>query len=139
LELAPPTAKTIYVLEMSSFQIDLTPGLHPDVSVLSNLSPDHIDRHGTMENYAAIKARLMKQTARDGQAVIGVDDAYSSGIFTQLSAAGRAQLAERGFGLRRCPPLCVRHEGHCRGHRQLSGLGASHGGCGPYRQDRLHQ
>jgi len=91
LELAPPTAKTIYVLEMSSFQIDLTPGLHPDVSVLSNLSPDHIDRHGTMENYAAIKARLMKQTARDGQAVIGVDDAYSSGIFTQLSAAGGAQ------------------------------------------------
>jgi len=91
LELAPPTAKTIYVLEMSSFQIDLTPGLHPDVSVLSNLSPDHIDRHGTMENYASIKARLMKQTARDGQVVIGVDDAHSSGIFTQLSAAGGAQ------------------------------------------------
>ncbi|HET7086529.1 MAG TPA: UDP-N-acetylmuramoyl-L-alanine--D-glutamate ligase [Rhizomicrobium sp.] len=91
LELAPPAAKTIYVLEMSSFQIDLTPGLTPDVGVLSNLSPDHIDRHGTMENYAAIKARLMKQTARDGQAVIGVDDSWSSGIFTQLSAAGGAQ------------------------------------------------
>jgi UDP-N-acetylmuramoylalanine--D-glutamate ligase len=91
LELAPPSAKTIYVLEMSSFQIDLSPGLRPDVGVLSNLSPDHIDRHGTMENYAAIKARLMKQTARDGQMMIGVDDSYSSGIFTQLSAAGGAQ------------------------------------------------
>jgi UDP-N-acetylmuramoylalanine--D-glutamate ligase len=91
LELAQPTAKTIYVLEMSSFQIDLTPGLVPDVAVLSNLSPDHIDRHGTMENYAAIKARLMKQTARDGQVVIGVDDSYSAGILTQLSAAGGAQ------------------------------------------------
>jgi UDP-N-acetylmuramoylalanine--D-glutamate ligase len=90
LELAPPSAKTIYVLEMSSFQIDLTPGLHPDVGVLSNLSPDHIDRHGTMENYAAIKARLMKQTARDGHVMIGVDDSWSSGIFTQLSAAGGA-------------------------------------------------
>ena len=91
LELAPPTAKTIYVLEMSSFQIDLTPGLHPDVSVLSNLSPDHIDRHGTMENYAAIKARLMKQTARDGQVVIGVDDSHSSAIFTNLASSGGAQ------------------------------------------------
>ena len=76
---------------MSSFQIDLSPGLKPDVGVLSNLSPDHIDRHGTMENYAAIKARLMKQTAKDGQAVIGVDDSYASAIFTQLSASGGAQ------------------------------------------------
>jgi UDP-N-acetylmuramoylalanine--D-glutamate ligase len=86
LELAPPTPKTIYVLEMSSFQIDLAPSLTPDVGLLSNLSPDHIDRHGSMDNYAAIKARLMRQTARDGQVVIGVDDEYSSAIFTQLSA-----------------------------------------------------
>jgi len=91
LELSPPSAKTIYVLEMSSFQIDLAPGLTPDVGILSNLSPDHIDRHGTMENYAGIKARLMRQTAKDGQVVIGVDDAWSSAIFTQLSAAGGAQ------------------------------------------------
>jgi UDP-N-acetylmuramoylalanine--D-glutamate ligase len=91
LELAPPSAKTIYVLEMSSFQIDLSPGLKPDVGVLSNLSPDHIDRHGSMENYAAIKARLMKQTAKDGQVMIGVDDSHASAIFTQLSAAGAAQ------------------------------------------------
>jgi UDP-N-acetylmuramoylalanine--D-glutamate ligase len=91
LELSPPSAKTIYVLEMSSFQIDLSPGLKPDMGVLSNLSPDHIDRHGSMENYAAIKARLMKQTAKDGQVVIGVDDSYASAIFTQLSAAGSAQ------------------------------------------------
>ncbi len=91
LELSPPSAKTIYVLEMSSFQIDLAPGLTPDVGILSNLSPDHIDRHGTMENYAAIKARLMRQTAKDGQVAIGVDDAYSSAIFTQASAGGGAQ------------------------------------------------
>lgn len=87
LELSPPSARTIYVLEMSSFQIDLTPGLVPDVAVLSNLSPDHIDRHGTMENYAAIKARLMRQTAREGLVLIGVDDAYGSAIFTQMVSA----------------------------------------------------
>jgi len=98
LELSSPSAKTIYVLEMSSFQIDLAPGLVPDVALLSNLSPDHIDRHGSMENYAAIKARLMRQTAKDGQVVIGVDDAYSSAIFTQASAGGRAQAHPLSVG-----------------------------------------
>ncbi|HEY0267333.1 MAG TPA: UDP-N-acetylmuramoyl-L-alanine--D-glutamate ligase [Rhizomicrobium sp.] len=93
LELSLPHAKTIYVLEMSSFQIDLAPGLTPDVGVLSNLSPDHIDRHGSMENYAAIKARLMRQTAAGGQVVIGVDDAWSSSIFTQMSAAAGGVIA----------------------------------------------
>jgi len=89
LELSLPGAKTIYVLEMSSFQIDLAPGLKPDVTLLSNLSPDHIDRHGSMDNYAAIKARLLKQTAQGGQMVIGVDDDYSASIFTRLSAAAK--------------------------------------------------
>jgi UDP-N-acetylmuramoylalanine--D-glutamate ligase len=90
LELAPPGAKTIYVLEMSSFQIDLTPGLHPDLALLSNLTPDHIDRHGSMENYAAIKERLLRQVPKDGQAIVGVDDDFSAAIFTALSAAGGA-------------------------------------------------
>jgi len=88
LELAAPSAKTVYVLEMSSFQIDLTPGLVPDVSILSNLSPDHIDRHGTMDNYAAIKARLMGQTSQEGLVVIGVDDDWTASIYTRLSAGG---------------------------------------------------
>src|SRR6185437_2367609 len=90
LELAAPGPKTIYVLEMSSFQIDLTPGLHPDVALLSNLTPDHIDRHGSMENYAAIKERLLRQVPKDGQVIVGVDDDFSAAIFTALSAAGGA-------------------------------------------------
>ena len=88
LELAPPSAKTIYVLEMSSFQIDLAPGLHADVALLSNLSPDHIDRHGTMENYAAVKQRLLRQALKTGQVLVGVDDAWSSAIFTRISSNG---------------------------------------------------
>src|ERR1700742_2191561 len=90
LELAPPGPKTIYVLEMSSFQIDLTPGLHPNVALLSNLTPDHIDRHGSMENYAAIKQRLLRQVPKDGHVIVGVDDDYSAAIFTALSAKGGA-------------------------------------------------
>jgi UDP-N-acetylmuramoylalanine--D-glutamate ligase len=98
LDLAPPGPKTVYVLEMSSFQIDLAPGLVPDVGVLSNLTPDHIDRHGTMENYAAIKARLMRQTAKDGHVLIGVDDDYSAAIFTSLGAGGGASASPVSVG-----------------------------------------
>jgi UDP-N-acetylmuramoylalanine--D-glutamate ligase len=86
LALEPPTAKTIYVAEMSSFQIELAPGLAPDMSILLNLSPDHLDRHGTMEDYARVKERLIRQTAPDGQALVGVDDRFSSAIFTRAAA-----------------------------------------------------
>ncbi|MBN9554949.1 MAG: UDP-N-acetylmuramoyl-L-alanine--D-glutamate ligase [Alphaproteobacteria bacterium] len=98
LELAPPGPKTIYVLEMSSFQIDLAPGLHPDVALLSNLTPDHIDRHGSMENYAAIKERLLRQVPKDGQVIVGVDDAYGAAIFTALSSNGGAAATPVSVG-----------------------------------------
>jgi UDP-N-acetylmuramoylalanine--D-glutamate ligase len=95
LDLNPPNARTVYVIEMSSFQIDLAPGLMPDIGVLSNLSPDHLDRHGSMENYAAIKARLLRAVPTGGQVVIGVDDDHSSAIFTALSGgdAGATPVA----------------------------------------------
>ncbi|HEX4302982.1 MAG TPA: UDP-N-acetylmuramoyl-L-alanine--D-glutamate ligase [Rhizomicrobium sp.] len=88
LELDPPGAKTIYVLELSSYQIDLSPGLVPDTSILSNITPDHIDRHGSLENYAAVKARLLKQTSKAGAIVIGVDDAQTAAIFTRHASNG---------------------------------------------------
>ena len=88
LELSPPTTKTIYVLEVSSYQIDLSPGLKPEVAVLSNVTPDHIDRHGSLETYTAVKARLLQQAA-GGIAVIGVDDPRTSAIYTKISASGR--------------------------------------------------
>lgn len=84
LDLAAPSAKTIYVLELSSYQIDLSPGFTPDVSVLTNLTPDHIDRHGSMEDYAAVKARLLAQTAKNGIACIGIDDPISAAIHTRF-------------------------------------------------------
>jgi UDP-N-acetylmuramoylalanine--D-glutamate ligase len=88
LDLSPPGARTIYVIEMSSYQIDLSPGFVPDVSVLSNITPDHIDRHGSLSGYAAVKARLLAHTAKGGLAIAGVDDPQSSAIFTQLPARG---------------------------------------------------
>jgi UDP-N-acetylmuramoylalanine--D-glutamate ligase len=91
LDLSQPGAKTIYVMEISSYQIDLSPSLKPDVAVLSNITPDHIDRHGSLEAYAAVKARLLWQ-AVGGTAVIGVDDSLTSGVFTSLVSSGRQAL-----------------------------------------------
>jgi UDP-N-acetylmuramoylalanine--D-glutamate ligase len=88
LELSPPRAKTVYVLEISSYQIDLSPGLRPDVTVLSNITPDHIDRHGSMENYVAVKTKLLQQTAKSGLNVVGVDDSHGAAIFTRLTSNG---------------------------------------------------
>lgn len=94
LELAPPNGRTIYVLEVSSYQIDLSPGLVPDVSVLTNITPDHIDRHGSLEGYIAVKSRLLEQTAKEGHVCIGVDDPHSAAIHTRLSARdGASTLA----------------------------------------------
>ena len=63
LDLAPPDGNCIHVLEMSTFQIDLTPSLAPTIGVLLNLSPDHLDRHGTMSRYVAIKESLVARAA----------------------------------------------------------------------------
>ena len=73
LTLEPPARDRFHVIEMSSFQIDLTPTLHPTVGVLLNITPDHLDRHGTFENYAAIKERLV---ARSRLAVVGVEGGF---------------------------------------------------------------
>ncbi|PPD46233.1 MAG: UDP-N-acetylmuramoyl-L-alanine--D-glutamate ligase [Methylocystis sp.] len=86
LDLEPPAEDRIHVIECSSFQVDLTPSINPTVGVLINLTPDHIDRHGTMENYAAVKERLV---AGAEVALIGVDDPYTHAIGARLAANGR--------------------------------------------------
>ena len=98
LELEPPAAKTIYVLELSSYQIDLSPGLVPDVAVLTNITPDHIDRHGSLENYAAVKAKLLAQASKAGQIVIGVDDPLTTSIFTRSASNGGAAAVPVSVG-----------------------------------------
>ncbi|HUO98816.1 MAG TPA: Mur ligase family protein, partial [Rhizomicrobium sp.] len=98
LELSPPGARTAFVLEMSSYQIDLSPGFRPDVAVLSNITPDHIDRHGTLENYAAVKMRLLKQTRKEGLNVVGVDDSHCAAIFTRLTSNGGAPCVAVSVG-----------------------------------------
>lgn len=80
LELEPFNGPRFYVIEFSSYQIDLTPSLAPEAAILLNISPDHLDRHGTLQNYARIKGRVFAQLEADGLAVIGVDDDICSSI-----------------------------------------------------------
>ncbi|MFI5013848.1 MAG: UDP-N-acetylmuramoyl-L-alanine--D-glutamate ligase [Hyphomicrobiales bacterium] len=77
LALEPPAPGRFHVVECSSFQIDLSPSLAPSIGVLLNITADHLDRHGTMENYASIKERL---TNAADLAIVGVDDTFSHTI-----------------------------------------------------------
>ena len=85
LDLEPPAQGRVHVIECSSYQIDLAPSLDPTVGVMLNLSEDHLERHGTMENYAAIKRRLV---ASSGTAVIGQDDEFSRAMSRSLQQDG---------------------------------------------------
>jgi UDP-N-acetylmuramoylalanine--D-glutamate ligase len=85
LTLEPPKAERYYVVECSSYQIDLAPTLNPSAGILLNLTPDHLDRHGTMQHYADIKERLV---AGSDVAVVGVDDSYSALIADRIERAG---------------------------------------------------
>jgi UDP-N-acetylmuramoylalanine--D-glutamate ligase len=87
LALRPPSPERVHVVECSSFQIDLAPTLDPSVGVLLNITPDHLDRHGEMTRYAAIKARLVRGA---DHAVVGVDDEFSAAIAGELRRAGAA-------------------------------------------------
>ena len=72
----PLPAGGVYVLELSSFQLDLTFSLVSEVAVLLNITPDHLDRHGSMEAYAKAKARLFEMQVPADTAVIALDDGF---------------------------------------------------------------
>lgn len=85
LALPEPTPDAVYVIEVSSYQLDLTTTFAPDVAILTNISPDHLDRHGGMDGYVAAKARIFANQESDGVALVGVDDAWGQGIARYLS------------------------------------------------------
>jgi UDP-N-acetylmuramoylalanine--D-glutamate ligase len=89
LSLEPPRSGRVHVIEMSSYQIDLTPSLDPSVGILLNVSEDHIDRHGTLERYAAVKERLVAGVQPRGTAIIGVDDSFSRTAADRIEQAGK--------------------------------------------------
>ncbi|NWG45864.1 MAG: UDP-N-acetylmuramoyl-L-alanine--D-glutamate ligase [Alphaproteobacteria bacterium] len=92
LGLEPAPAGGAYVLELSSYQLDLTQSLAPDAAALLNISPDHLDRHGDMAGYVAAKSRLFRGQGPSDVAVVGVDDPRAEGI---CAALGRLREGPR--------------------------------------------
>lgn len=131
LELPPPSSQRVHVVECSSFQIDLAPSLAPSAGILMNLTPDHLDRHGTMENYAAIKERLV---AGAGTAIVSVDDPDSAAIAQRLFAGGHhvetisvaGRPVTRGITLFGTRLIRVR-DGHASPVADLAGIGSLRG------------
>jgi UDP-N-acetylmuramoylalanine--D-glutamate ligase len=89
LSLDPPARERVHVVEMSSFQIDLAPTANPTVGILINVSEDHLDRHGSMVHYAAVKERLVAGTESGGTAVVGVDGEWCRAIAEGLEQQSR--------------------------------------------------
>ena len=113
----------LYVLELSSFQLELTDTLDAAAAVVLNVTPDHIDRHGTLEHYAALKARIFRGT---GICVLNLEDP----VVVAMAPAGRSVSGftrhsprnDREFGL-------VEAEGEhwlARGREQLLNLSELH-------------
>ncbi|MGC6471971.1 MAG: UDP-N-acetylmuramoyl-L-alanine--D-glutamate ligase [Parvibaculales bacterium] len=92
LDLGLPQDNTVYVLELSSYQIDLAPDFRADVAVLLNLSPDHIDRHGTFDNYRDAKWRLFEALSADGTALVSVDDPFCADLVNNQAQALAAKV-----------------------------------------------
>ena len=92
LDLQPLAADGTYVIEMSSYQLDLARGMVFDVAALLNLSPDHLDRHGGMDGYVAAKRHIFDGQGPACSAVIAVDDTLTAAIFDDLASHGAQRL-----------------------------------------------
>jgi UDP-N-acetylmuramoylalanine--D-glutamate ligase len=89
LSLEPPSLSRVHVIEVSSYQIDLAPSLDPSVGILINVSEDHLDRHGTLAHYAAVKERLVAGVEQGGTAIVGVDDEWCEAAADRIERAGK--------------------------------------------------
>jgi len=89
LSLQPPAPGRVHVIECSSFQIDLAPSLDPSIGILLNVTEDHLDRHGTLSHYAAIKERLVAGVQNNGTAIVGVDDNWCQAVADRIGRAGK--------------------------------------------------
>ncbi len=92
LALRPLGGRGTYVLEVSSYQLELTRSAAFGVAVLLNIHPDHLDRHGGMAGYLAAKFRIFRNQEPPHTAVIGVDDTYSRQIYDDLEATAACRV-----------------------------------------------
>ncbi len=108
-----PGPDGVIVLELSSYQLEITPSLRTDVSVVLNISPDHLDRHGGMDGYIAAKTRVISSLDGKGLAVLGEGDTHVRNLATVAANAGHLVQIARGIaapnGRNKCPALTGTH------------------------------
>lgn len=92
LDLDPMESDGTYVLELSSYQLERVPSLSLDISVLLNISADHLDRHGSIDGYADVKREIFKSPPENATAVVGMDDRLSRAICMELMLEGAVRL-----------------------------------------------
>jgi UDP-N-acetylmuramoylalanine--D-glutamate ligase len=83
-----------YVIEASSYQLDLLQTAHFNLVVFLNITPDHIDRHGSLEGYITAKEHAFERQTKDDIAIIAVDDEYTKAISAKLKKAGKSKVIE---------------------------------------------
>ncbi len=98
LDLEPPGAKRTYVLEMSSYQLDLTRRFRPDVAIWLNLTLDHMERHGDLRGYAKAKARIFVNMGPEETAIVGIDEPPMNAVAAALKSPGRPKLITVSVG-----------------------------------------
>ncbi len=131
LTLEPPAPDRFHVVELSSFQIDLTPTLNPTIGVMLNVTPDHIDRHGTIENYAAVKERLVSGATI---AAVGIDDDYALAMLQRKVTVGTAvafsaqRMIAPGYCMLGSEIVCANREGLAVKLGNLAGIPTLRGG-----------
>jgi UDP-N-acetylmuramoylalanine--D-glutamate ligase len=98
------TSDTFVVLEVSSFQLETIRSFHPEIAVVLNVTPDHLDRHGSFEVYVAAKTRIFENQAADDYAVLNADDAVcvglAAGVRSRLRWFSRKKEVEQGAFVR---------------------------------------
>ena len=105
--------RTITVAELSSFQLELIETFRPNISVFLNLTPDHLDRHGTFEAYGAAKARIFENQTEADSAVLNADDQATAALLPSRPPVywfSRKQRVAQGAFVRG-KEIIFRHEG----------------------------
>ncbi|MGH6905486.1 MAG: UDP-N-acetylmuramoyl-L-alanine--D-glutamate ligase [Geminicoccaceae bacterium] len=98
LDLLPKPVEDIYVLELSSYQLELTEHLRCAVAVILNLSPDHLERHGSLAGYVRAKRRILRNQRASDWAVLGVDDDHGRDLYRALAAKADRRLVPVAVG-----------------------------------------
>ena len=99
---AKSTEETVSVLEVSSFQLETIKEFHPQIAVVLNITPDHLDRHGSFENYAAAKTRITERQTADDFLVLNAEDKAAQMVALKTKAqiywfSGRRPIKQGAF------------------------------------------